>query len=151
MGMMGMMRRGAGSPLQEPIYDVYTINGRVFEDSSPFIVKKGDKVRLRVVNPSSSTIYTLRIAGHPLTITHTDGRPVLPVEVDAVRIGMGERYDVEFIANNPGRWHIYNLRDKSPVGRRLLGTLLYDGITSKSFNADTTTRYRISDYSFLKE
>jgi len=151
MGMMGMMRRGAGGPLQEPLYDAYTINGRVFEASLPFKVKKGDKVRLRIANPSSSTIYTLRIAGHPVTITHADGRPVLPVTVDAVRIGMGERYDVEFIANNPGRWHIYNIRDNSPTSGWLLGTLLYNGITSKNYNADTiTTVYKISDYSILE-
>jgi len=151
MGMMGMMRRGAGGPLQEPYYDAYTINGKVFEASKPFKIKKGDKVRFRIVNPSSSTIYTLKIAGHPLTITHADGRPVLPVTVDALRIGMGERYDVELIANNPGRWHIYNLRDNSPVSGWLLGTLLYDGIQSKTYNDDNITQgYRIGDHSFLE-
>lgn len=150
MGMMGMMRRGTGRPLQEPRYNAYIINGKVFEASEPFKVKKGDRVRLRIVNPSSSTIYTLRIAGHPLTITHSDGRPVLPITVDAVRIGMGERYDVELTANNPGRWHIYNLRDNSPVSGWLLGTLLYDGNQSKTYNSDNIPPgYRIAEYSFL--
>ena len=32
--------------------------------------------------------------GTPMTVTHTDGYPVVPVEVDALLIGMGERYDV---------------------------------------------------------
>lgn len=154
MGMMarGMMGRGyrSGEPLQEPVYDVYTINGKVFKALQPFKVKKGDKVRMRIINPSSSTLYTLRIAGHSFKITHTDGRPVLPFEVDALRIGMGERYDVEFIANNPGRWHIYNLRDGSPVSGWLLGTLLYEGIKSRRYNDDNLTRFRVSDYSFLE-
>ncbi len=152
MGMMGMGRGGGqhGPPLREPLYDAYTINGKVFGSSPPFKVRKGDKVRLRILNPSSSTVYTLRIAGHPLKITHTDGRPVLPAEVDALRIGMGERYDVELSANNPGRWHIYNIRDGSPAGGWPLGTLLYEGIQAPTYKDDPITRYRISDYSQLE-
>jgi multicopper oxidase len=153
MGMMGggMMRRGSrGGPLQEPLYDVYTLNGRVFKASSPFKVKKGDRVRLRVINPSSSTFYTLRIAGHSLTITHTDGRPVLPLKVDALTIGMGERYDLELEANNPGRWLIYNLEDGGPTGGWQFGTLVYEGITSKSLNGDSRQGLNLSDYSLLE-
>jgi len=151
MGMMGMMgrQRGTGEPLQEPLYDAYTINGKVFGASLPFKVKKGDRVRLRIINPSASTIYTLRIAGHSLTITHADGRPIVPVEVDALRIGMGERYDVELRANNPGRWLIYNLRNGTPVSGWFLGILLYDGIQSKNYNDDALMSFRINDYYLL--
>ena len=35
------------------------------------------------------------MGGHTLTITHTDGFPVEPVEVDSILLGMGERYDVQ--------------------------------------------------------
>jgi FtsP/CotA-like multicopper oxidase with cupredoxin domain len=41
-----------------------------------------------------------------LTVTHTDGQPVEPIEVDTLRIGMGERYDVLITANNPGIWQL---------------------------------------------
>ncbi|MFO0754286.1 MAG: hypothetical protein U0411_13310 [Thermodesulfovibrionales bacterium] len=51
-----------------------------------------------------------------VSLTHTDGRPVVPFTVDALRIGMGERYDVELTADNPGRWYIYTLRDGSRAG-----------------------------------
>ncbi len=151
-GMMGMMRGQPkqGEPLQEPLYDAYGINGKVFNASVPFKVRKGDKVRLRIINASSSTLYTFRIAGHPLRITHTDGRPVVPFEVDALRIGQSERYDVELYANNPGRWHIYNLRDGSPVSGWLFGTLLYEGIKSKSYNDDNLNRLRLNDYNLLE-
>ncbi len=152
MGMMGMMRRqpGAGEPLQEPFYDAYGINGKVFNASTPFKVRKGDKVRLRIINASSTTIFTFRIAGHSLTITHTDGRPVVPFEVDALRIGVTERYDVELHANNPGRWQIYNLRDGSLVSGWSLGTVLYDGIKSTSYNEDNLNRLRLNDYNLLE-
>ena len=65
-------------------------------------LKEGERVRLRLVNPSSATTYHLALAGHRLTVTHADGRPVEPMTVDSLRIGMGERYDVIVEANNPG-------------------------------------------------
>jgi len=158
-GMMGMMKgmggmmgrdRGAGEPLQEPIYDAYTINGKVFEASPPLKVKKGDRIRLRIINSAAATIFTLRVAGHPLTITHTDGRPIVPFEVDALRIGMGERYDVELNANNPGRWQIYNLMDGSPASGWPLGTVVYQGVESKTYHDDNMTTFRLNDYNLLE-
>lgn len=110
MGMMrGMMGRprgfgGQGRPLLEPVYDAYGVNGKVYPAVEPLTVRRGDRVKLRLTNASSSTIYDLRLAGHSMTITHADGNPVEPFVTDVVRIGMGERYDVEFIADNPGRW-----------------------------------------------
>ncbi len=156
MGMMGGMRGrrrfggGGGGPLQEPLYDVYTINGKVREASQDFKVKKGDRVRIRIGNPSSSTFYTLRIAGHSMTITHADGRPVLPFTVDALRIGMGERYDVLVTADHPGRWAVYTLNERSPSGGLILGTLLYEGVRARDFSSAPEASFRINDYRFLE-
>ena len=111
MGMMrgmGRMRRGVprggGGPLLEPFYDGYAVNGKVYPEVRPLEVTNGDRVKLRILNPSSATIYDLALAGHALTITHVDANPIQPIKTDVVRIGMGERYDVEFVANNPGKW-----------------------------------------------
>jgi FtsP/CotA-like multicopper oxidase with cupredoxin domain len=109
-GMMGGMRQpgpGAdlsGAPLLEPYYDGYAVNGRLYPAVAPLEVKKGDRVKLRLMNASSATIYYLQLAGHVLSITHTDGNPIQPIETDVLRIGMGERYEVMFTANNPGHW-----------------------------------------------
>jgi FtsP/CotA-like multicopper oxidase with cupredoxin domain len=111
-GMMGgMMHRRMGpdfrgGPLLEPAYDGYAVNGRLYPAVAPLAVKKGDRVKLRLMNASSATIYYLRLAGHALSITHTDGNPIQPTETDVLRIGMGERYDVMFTANNPGNWFL---------------------------------------------
>jgi FtsP/CotA-like multicopper oxidase with cupredoxin domain len=151
MGMgMGMRGRSFAGPLQEPWYDAYTLNGRLLKASPPFKVKKGDRVRLRIVNPSSSTFYALRIAGHSLTITHADGRPVMPIKVDVLYVGMGERYDLELTADNPGRWPIYNLPDGSPSSGWQFGSLLYEGIRSQSYNSDNPGNLQISDYGLLE-
>lgn len=55
--------------------------------------KPGQKVRLRVINATSDTIFAVALGGHRLTITHSDGHAVEPTEVGAFYIGMGERFD----------------------------------------------------------
>ena len=41
-----------------------------------------------------------------MAVAYADGRPVQPHLVDALDIGMGERYDVIVETNNPGAWAI---------------------------------------------
>jgi FtsP/CotA-like multicopper oxidase with cupredoxin domain len=108
-GMMGGMRRRGfrpevRDPLAPPVYDAYAVNGRSWPAGPALEVRRGERVRLRLCNPSSASIYDLALAGHRLTVTHTDGRPVRPLAVDVVRLSPGERLDVEFTADNPGRW-----------------------------------------------
>jgi FtsP/CotA-like multicopper oxidase with cupredoxin domain len=96
----GMMSGSMGGIV--PPYEGLMINGKLPADPAVFDVQRGERVRLRLINPSSATTYHLALASHRLTVTHADGRPVEPVEVDSLRIGMGERYDVIVEANNPG-------------------------------------------------
>jgi FtsP/CotA-like multicopper oxidase with cupredoxin domain len=95
-----------GSPRYEPVFDAYTVNGHSGAAIRPLTVKRGDRVRLRLINASTATVMPIYLAGHRLTITHSDGQPVTPLTVDAVPIGMGERMDVVFVANNPGAWRL---------------------------------------------
>ena len=138
--IMGNMMGGAAAddpnaPLVEPVYDAYTINGQVAKIAESLTAKKGDKLKLRFINGSSSTMYDVRLAGHTLTITHTDGRPVKPFTVDVLRIAMGERYDVEVTVDNPGRWRLYALTD-STDDYVTLGTLQYADALASSDSGD---------------
>jgi len=69
-------------------------------------VRQCEKARLYLISASASTIFRVALQGHRMTVTHTDGQPVEPVEVDAIRLGMGERYDVLVSATNPGVWQL---------------------------------------------
>lgn len=91
---------------ETPEYEAFLVNGHPPDDPPRIEVTRGDRVRLRLMNPGSSTTFRVAVAGHRMEVTHTDGRPVEPVEVDAVEIGMGERYDVVVTADNPGLWRI---------------------------------------------
>lgn len=105
-GMSGMESMGGAEPEPDVKYPVYLINGRPPDSPEELEVGRGDTVRLRLVNPSSATIYRVALAGHRMTVTHADGQPVEPVETGSLRIGMGERYDVIVKAANPGTWQL---------------------------------------------
>lgn len=78
-GMMGSRRRGrqpAGDePLREPVYDAYTINGRIEPTSPPLRVRRGDRVRLRFLNPAPQPCFSSVSPATPwLSPTPTAGR-----------------------------------------------------------------------------
>ncbi len=101
-GMGGMMGGG-----RMPAYDTMTINGKAHPATEPLRVTKGERVRLRLVNASADHTHVIRLAGHRLKVTHTDGNPLVePVEVDAVPIAPSERYDLLVEAERPGAWRL---------------------------------------------
>ncbi|MDC5697977.1 multicopper oxidase family protein [Intrasporangium calvum] len=75
-------------------YPYYLVNGRLPTAPETFTAKPGQRVRIRIINAASDTIFSVALGGHDLTVTHSDGFPVVPVETRALYIGMGERYDV---------------------------------------------------------
>jgi FtsP/CotA-like multicopper oxidase with cupredoxin domain len=86
-------------------YAVHLINGKPPPDRPTFVVPAQGRARLRVINAGSDTAYRFAIGGHRMTVTHTDGYPVQPIEVDTIVIGMGERYDIVVTAQS-GAWPI---------------------------------------------
>lgn len=54
--------------------------------------QEGD--RLRIINASTQRFFRVMVDGHPLTVTHTGGYPVHPVETDSLLLGVAERYDL---------------------------------------------------------
>ncbi len=81
---------GAG----EVDYPHYLINGRLAAAPETVTAKPGDRMRLRLINAGSDTTFRVALAGHRMTVTHTDGYPVEPIDADVLVVAMGERYDV---------------------------------------------------------
>lgn len=73
-------------------YDAFFANGQPTSTADQF--KPGDKVRLRIVNGSSSSYFWLQYAGGKMTVVANDGKDVEPVEVDRMIIAVAETYDV---------------------------------------------------------
>ncbi len=74
-------------------YDRFLVNGQAEQQRARY--RKGDTVRVRVINGSSSTYFWLTYAGGPLTVVASDGADVEPVTVDRLIVGVSETYDVE--------------------------------------------------------
>lgn len=92
--LMGATSALLGGDAGDVRYPHHLVNGRVATDPAVHTGKPGDRVRLRIINAGSDTAYRVALGGHRLTVTHTDGFPVEHRDVDALLIGMGERYDV---------------------------------------------------------
>ena len=103
-------------------YPYYLINGRIPDAPTTFDAKPGQRIRLRIINAGSDTAFRVALAGHSMTVTHTDGFPIQPAEVDALLLGMGERCDVIVTAGDGVFPLVAMAEGKNAVGRALLST-----------------------------
>ena len=96
-------------------YDRFTVNGKIAEERPAY--KAGDKVRLRVINGSSSTYFWLNYAGGKITVIASDGMDVEPVEVDRLIIGVSETYDVEVTIPDQGKSYEFTATSEDRIGK----------------------------------
>ena len=87
-------------------FNLWTWNSRVFPGIDPIVVRKNDRVRIRIGN-LTMTNHPIHIHGHEFQVTGTDGGWVPPTarwpEV-TTDIGVGQMRAIEFIADEPGDW-----------------------------------------------
>lgn len=125
-GMPGMGGVGSsellGGDAGDITYPHYLINGRIPAAPTTFKAAPGQRIRIRIINAGADTAFRVALAGHPMTVTHTDGFPVQPTVVDALLLGMGERYDVTVTAGD-GVFPLVALAEgKNQIARALLST-----------------------------
>lgn len=91
----------------EPNY--FTINGRAFPATETINVQVGQRVRIRFIN-AGQFVHPMHTHGTSFQIVATDGHPVPDVAQltkDTVAVAPGERYDIEFVATEPGMWAVH--------------------------------------------
>ncbi|HZZ64469.1 MAG TPA: multicopper oxidase family protein [Candidatus Baltobacteraceae bacterium] len=106
MGSPEMMEMEPGDKMGDEVaYAAHCINGACYPQTQKLAVKPGQRIRLRILNANPTQTRYVRLAGHRLTVTHSDGNPLpRPIDVDALRVGVGERYDAWFTVTSPGAW-----------------------------------------------
>ena len=72
----------------------YLMNGTAPAGNWTGLFRGGEKVRLRFINASATSIFDVRIPGLKMTVVSADGQDVDPVSVDEFRISVAETYDV---------------------------------------------------------
>lgn len=87
-------------------FNLWTFNSRVFPGIDPIVVRKNDRVRVRVGN-LTMTNHPIHIHGHEFEVTGTDGGWVPKTarwpEV-TTDIAVGQMRAVEFVGNELGDW-----------------------------------------------
>lgn len=102
---------GAKTPKNSTMLDfnIWSWNSRAFPGIDPLVVRKGDRVRIRVGN-LTMTNHPIHLHGYDFVVTGTDGGWVPPSarwpEVSA-DIGVGQMRAIEFVADEPGDWAIH--------------------------------------------
>jgi CopA family copper-resistance protein len=72
----------------------FLINGHSPRENWTGLFRAGERVRLRVINAATQTIFNVRIPGLKMSVVATDGINVRPVAVDEFQIGNAETYDL---------------------------------------------------------
>lgn len=105
----------------------YTINGKQFPATKPIVAKKGEIVRLRLMN-MGQLYHPFHLHGLPMKIVEIDGFPLAsPWMCDTISLNPGNRYDAIVKADNPGVWafHCHVLTHaESPQGMHGMVTAL---------------------------
>ncbi len=87
-------------------FNLWTFNSRVFPGIDHLVVRKGDRVRVRIGN-LTMTNHPIHIHGHNFTVACTDGGWV-PKSArwpeTTVDMPVGALRAFEFVADNPGDW-----------------------------------------------
>ncbi len=87
-------------------FNTFTFNSRAFPGTEHLIVKKDDRVRLRIANLSMDS-HPIHIHGHRFWIVETDGGQLDPTAYwpeTTVNVHPGSTRAVEFVADAPGDW-----------------------------------------------
>jgi FtsP/CotA-like multicopper oxidase with cupredoxin domain len=87
-------------------FNTFTFNSRVWPGTAPLVVRRGQRVRVRLGNLSMDS-HPIHLHGYQFEVTGTDGGRVPPAaryRETTVNVPVGATRDVEFVADAPGDW-----------------------------------------------
>ncbi len=99
---------GGTSGMTSMSMDTYTINGKLFMQGAPLVVRRGQRVRVAFVNKSLAA-HPMHLHGHRMQVLSLNGEPVTgaPLVQDTVMVLPGQTTVVAFTADNPGVWMLH--------------------------------------------
>ncbi|GAC1535823.1 MAG: copper oxidase [Myxococcales bacterium] len=99
----------APNPATMTDFNMFTFNSRAFPGTAPLVVKKGQRVRVRLANLSMDS-HPIHIHGVHFRETGTDGGPTPPsaqITETTVNVPPGTTRDIEFVADAAGDWAMH--------------------------------------------
>lgn len=107
-------KRMSAMDVSDVYYNNFLINGK--EEIALAKYKAGDKIRLKVINGASSTNFWLRYSGGMMKIMASDGKDVVPVEVDRALIAVSETFDIELTIPQSGMSYEFSATAEDRTG-----------------------------------
>jgi len=86
-----------------------TLNGKAGPATTPMLCKRGERVRIRLVNLGMDH-HPVHLHGHQFYVTGSEGGRIRTTAVEpanTVLVGVAQARDIEFVADNPGDWHLH--------------------------------------------
>jgi FtsP/CotA-like multicopper oxidase with cupredoxin domain len=87
-------------------FNLWSWNSRVFPGIDPLVVRKNDRVRIRIGN-LTMTNHPIHLHGHEFVVTGTDGGPT-PASTRwhevTTDVAVGQMRQIEFLADEEGDW-----------------------------------------------
>ncbi len=105
------------------------INGTAAGAAQTLNVRRGERIRLRLINAASARIFRLTLAGHAMSAIAFDGQAVQPHAVKQVNLGPGMRIDLVIDCLQAGG-AVYSMTDVGHRGAGEIARLVYDGSKS---------------------
>jgi FtsP/CotA-like multicopper oxidase with cupredoxin domain len=88
----------------------FTINGRAYPATDRISMRVGETLKVRFIGSNNGFIHPMHIHGGPFQVVAVDGNTLQPsarYQADTVNVGPGQRYDVIWLAREPGKWLIH--------------------------------------------
>ncbi|MER8546300.1 DUF4396 domain-containing protein [Mesorhizobium sp. M0684] len=97
-------------PMDGGMPNFFTINGKAYPSTETIPMKVGEALKVRFIGTNNGFIHPMHIHGGPFEVVARDGETV-PASgrflADTINVGPGQRYDVIWKAQRPGKWLIH--------------------------------------------
>lgn len=88
----------------------FTINGKAYPATDTLHMHVGQTMKFRFIGTNNNFIHPMHMHGGPFTVVARDGVVLAPAarfEADVINVGPGQRYDVVWLAREPGKWILH--------------------------------------------
>ncbi|RCW87912.1 DUF4396 domain-containing protein [Phyllobacterium bourgognense] len=97
-------------PMEGGLPNFFTINGKSFPATDTIKMKVGQQLKVRFIGSHTTAIHPMHIHGGPFQVAAIDGETLqgsAGYMADTVNVAPGQRYDVLWRAQRPGRWLVH--------------------------------------------
>ncbi|RRH93501.1 DUF4396 domain-containing protein [Mesorhizobium tamadayense] len=97
-------------PMDGGMPNFFTINGKAYPSTETIRMKVGETLKVRFIGTNNGFIHPMHIHGGPFEVVARDGEAIPAAArflADTINVGPGQRYDVVWKAQRPGKWLIH--------------------------------------------